>query len=125
MKARTLMALILISIVVAACGGEPPSNENEGVEGRVWVEPICPSDRICLDEPLQANLTIRDLAGEVVVRSESDGDGFYRIELPPGDYILVPELLEEDAITQAQPVPIYVNAGAWTQVTVVYRSVFE
>jgi hypothetical protein len=122
MKVRVFLFVVLFSALLVGCGDREAEVEGEGVEGRVWVEPSCPQGEICLEEPFEANLTVIGPGGVAIARSESGKDGFFRIPLPPGEYVLVPEYPNEDGIPAAQPIPIEVKAGSWVQVTVIYRT---
>ena len=98
----------------------PPADS--GVEGQVFIGPMCPVMREgeeCPDQPYQANLTVYSLKGERIVQVQTDEDGRFKIPLFPGEYILHPEL---ENITFAEEQTIIIEAGVFTEVIVNYDS---
>lgn len=99
-------------------------NPVSGVQGRVEWGPTCgnPSTEnpdACGNIPYQAKLTVASSTGLVVVSTTSDADGFYRIELPPGQYTLIPESSE---FMESSPIPFTVNPGELTYIPIIYPS---
>ena len=97
------LGLTLLALAVAAssagCGSSESSQGGEtsagsGVEGTVTVGPTCPGPSIVNDsrdctEPLATELQLIDLAtGNEVARTNSDDQGHFRVNLPPGEYRL-------------------------------------
>lgn len=102
-----------------------PSPPPSGVEAQVWIGPTCPVVRVgseCPDDPYETTLTVTDLEGEVVATGKSDAQGYYRIELPPGEYILVPARPRAHAPPFADSIPFEVKTGTFTQLDVHYDS---
>ncbi|GAG18668.1 unnamed protein product [marine sediment metagenome] len=103
-----------------------PSNTfDSGVEGYVWIGPTCPVVIVgteCPDRPFEAELTVTYIEGKLVVRSKSGADGFFRILLSPGSYVLVPERLNPNAPPFVQPIPFDVNPGSFTHLEITYAS---
>ena len=96
-----------------------------GVEGQVWIGPTCPvaqRETECPDLPFEATLVVTDSEGNEVARGISNEDGYFRFQLPVGDYILVPETPNPDLPPYANPVPFAVTSGAFTQLAVRYDS---
>lgn len=132
----------IVCLSTQACSGledrqmEPqPTKETEfvltltpyesGVEGHVWIGPTCPVVRIgteCPDQPYETELSVTDLDGMVVAVAKSDVNGYFRVPLPPGRYILVPETPHSHAPPFTQPIPFEVIPGSFTQLTVNYDS---
>ncbi|MCH8877584.1 MAG: hypothetical protein IIA89_12295 [Chloroflexi bacterium] len=141
--AFTLASVVCLGVLLVACSGSadpaaqpPPPSEvattlpaptaaASGVEGRVWIGPTCPVARAgteCPDQPYEAQLTVTDVEANVVARGMADEEGFFRLQLPAGDYILVPETPNPRLPPFASPIPFIVNSGRFTQLTVNYDS---
>ena len=95
-----------------------------GVQGRVEWGPTCgnPSAEdpdACENIPYQATLIVTEPSGLVVSQTVSDANGLYRIELSPGEYVLIPESNE---FMPAGPIPFTVNAGELTYIPIIYPS---
>ena len=118
--------LNLAALTLAACSSLPETPPpGTGVEGQVWIGPNCPvviEGTPCPDLPFEADLTITDLAGNVVARARSGEDGAFQIPLPPGEYILIPQSPNQGAPPAASTVSIQVIEGRWTRVTIAYDS---
>lgn len=96
-----------------------------GVEGFVWIGPTCPVVQVgteCPDRPYETELAVTDIEGNDVANGKSDPDGFFRILLPPGRYILVPETPSRNAPPFVNPIPFHVELGLFTQLEVNYDS---
>jgi hypothetical protein len=112
-------------------GAERRSDERvvavrSGIEGRVTIGPACPvveENQPCPDGPYQAELTIRRSdSGDIVATVMSDAEGLFRVELPPGWYVVdpgVPRLVTEP---RAESVAVEVTAGRFVQVRVRFDS---
>lgn len=104
---------------------EPPLSLTEsGVEGQALVGPACPgpvrSDRPCSDRPLQTTLAVLDASEQLVARVDTDADGRFRISLPPGQYMLRPELAARFPF--ASPVDVVVAEGQYTYTEIHFDS---
>jgi hypothetical protein len=97
-----------------------------GIEGRVTIGPQCPvleEGVPCPDRPYQAELRVlEESSGRVVVTFTSGADGRFRVDLPPGRYVLDPgePLLVDEP--RAEKMTINVEAGSYTEVTVRFDS---
>jgi hypothetical protein len=105
------------------------SKGKSGIEGVVLAGPTCPVERAdspCPDRPVQAYVwTFLASAGTPVAApvAETDGDGHFRLALPPGTYPLYagpcsismkcPPIQQ---FPRFEPQTIVVRAGAFTQV---------
>lgn len=99
-------------------------NTASGVQGRIEWGPTCgnPSTEnpdACGNIPYQAKITIASSTGLVVANASSDVNGFYRIELVPGQYTLIPESSE---FMHLGPIPFTVSAGELTYIPIIYPS---
>lgn len=116
--------ILLLAVVLAACApataSAPPGT---GIRGTVTVGPTCPVEQV--DEPpcvapLAASLVVTSAEdGSVVARASSGADGTFSVDLPPGDYVIVPEP-GGDGFPFGKPVDVTVEVGAYTQVEVAY-----
>lgn len=119
-----LLVLLALTVLLAACGPSVPSAPpNTGIRGTVTLGPTCPVERVgeppCIT-PLAAALAITSAEdGSVVARVSSGPDGAFQVDVPPGDYVIVPEP-GGDPFPFGQPVEVTVEAGAYTEVEVAY-----
>ena len=101
-----------------------PVTSASGVQGRVEWGPTCGNvpetgeSNACGNIPVETKLTITDPSGLVVAEGKSTKDGFYRIGLPPGEYVLIPE----SSALRHDPVKFTVQAGQLTYILIIYPS---
>ena len=77
----------------------------------------------CPDKPLASQLTVtRTVSGRTVAKATSDSSGYFRIPLPPGQYVVRPENLTGAVVPIAQPLTVTVVAGRFTFVTISFDS---
>jgi hypothetical protein len=123
-RRRTRWAAGLMGLLLAACATSAAPPES-GVEGRVWVGPMCPVVQEgvpCPDQSLEAELEVTDSAGRVVARTRSEPDGSYRIPLAEGTYLMTPLSPSEAGLPFADPFPFEVAAGTWLSLDIHYDS---
>jgi len=115
--------LILFLMLLASCSPLNPAATDSGIEGQVFIGPICPVVREgeeCPDQAYQATLMVTSLQGERIVQIQTDEDGRFNIPLAPGEYILHPE--SPGVLPFAEDQTVIVEAGRFTQVIVNYDS---
>ena len=115
--------LLLSMLVLSACSSVQPTPIDSGVEGQVFIGPMCPvvqEGQECPDQSYQATLTVNSLTGERIVQFQTEKNGTFRIPLAPGEYVLHPE--SPNVMPFAQEQPFTVEAGKFTQVIVNYDS---
>jgi len=94
-------------LLLSACGeqdssGEEPRAGGSGVTGSVLLGPQCPVETVddpCPDQPAaHVIVTVSEqlpgeayAAGEEVARGRTDAAGAFRIEVPPGEYVVTAE----------------------------------
>jgi hypothetical protein len=126
--ARTLAAVAL-AMALAACSTTPavspsvePTEGPSGIAGVVLVGPECrlPTEASPCLIPYQARLVILDTDGGIVGEVTSGPDGTFRIELPPGDYILQPSP-GGDPYPRAEARSVTVVAGELSEVEIDYE----
>jgi len=81
--------------ISAGCliGGRPASADETGIVGTVLLGPVAPGPAHAdgSDEtPFRASFQVR-ASGKIVARFESDEFGRFRVVLPPGRYMVVPD----------------------------------
>ncbi len=121
----------LVACVAMACGEvgisgttpEPPA----GIKGTVVLGPTCavsgdpgsfdPVPSACLT-PYAAQMVVLDGENKVVARVVSGSDGTFRVDVPPGDYIVTPATTDSYPI--AQPVSVTVVPGQYVTVQINY-----
>ena len=112
---RTLAALALASVILVCCQ-QPPEAPRGVVTGTAVSGPSCPvvtepPDPACEDRPVAgAEIVILDRAGEVVVSTRTVADGTFSVDVPAGEYQLVPQPVDGTMGTAA-PVAIVVAPG--------------
>lgn len=92
-----------------------------GVEGQVLFQPACldpinaPDE--CLEQPYSVTIEVLTRIGQPVAEVQSDGEGYFRLDLPPGDYILRP--LVEGFIPEIRDWPVTVYPGEYSSLDIV------
>lgn len=96
------MIWFALVLMVAACGGA--SDDDLGptvaVEGYVHAGPVCPvvqdpPDPACDDRPVAgAELDVFDGSGNAIDVATSSDDGTFTLNLPVGDYLIVPRAVD-------------------------------
>ena len=112
----------ILILLLATCSAQPASTDS-GIEGQVFIGPLCPVVQVrqeCPDQPYQATLTVTDSNGREIVKVQTDAEGRFKIPLEPGEYILHPE--SPNAMPFAAEQNFTVEPGKFTQVTVNYDS---
>ena len=118
-----MLRIIFIFLFLSACSPSTPEAINSGVEGQVFIGPICPVVQVgqeCPDQPYQAALSVTSLKGERIAQVQADEEGRFKIPLAPGEYILHPE--SPNQLPFANDQNIVVEEGKFTQVIVNYDS---
>ncbi len=106
-------------------GTEHAAAEGSGIEGQVVLSPSCPvvrADRPCAPVPYRTTMQVRDPSGRIVAEFSSDAEGWFRVELDPGKYVIVPAAPESEMEPAAQPLEVVVEAGRYSRVKVKYES---
>ena len=121
MKTKVLFLFVLL---LASCSPTTPTPPAEsGIEGQVFIGPACPVVRegeACPDQPYQAVLTITTPSGKRVEQIQTDENGYFKIPLTPGEYILHPE--SPNVMLHAAEQQVIVETGKFTELTVNYDS---
>ena len=93
-----------------------------GITGVVLVGPECraPTEASPCLAPYQARLVILDPDGTVVGEVTSSADGSFRIDLPPGDYVIQPSP-GGDPFPSAEARTVTVVAGEMSEVEIDYE----
>jgi len=115
--------IVTLFIILTACTSTNPTPTDSGVEGQVFIGPMCPvvqAGQECPDQPYQAVLTVNSPKGERIVQVQTEEDGTFKIPLPPGEYVLHPE--SPNVMPFASEQTFIVEAGKFTQVIVNYDS---
>jgi hypothetical protein len=95
-----------------------------GIQGQVLIGPTCPGPvpaegTACPDKPYQTTVTILDQNHQPVKQIRTDEQGRFKVDLPPGTYILQPE---KKGLPSAGEQTIEVQSGQYTQTTITYDS---
>ncbi|MCF6278665.1 MAG: hypothetical protein L3J16_07955, partial [Anaerolineales bacterium] len=103
--------------------GQPVAGPETGIEGRVFIGPMCPvvqEGEACPDQPYQATLTVNKPNGTRVTQFETGEDGRFRVPLAAGEYLLQPESNGRMAYATEQKFSVF--NGEFTPIIVVYDS---
>jgi hypothetical protein len=125
---KTQTALCLFVLLVSACVPQlkdPAEALTSGVKGQALIGPMCPIMQEgveCPDQPYQITLSVIDLDGQKVARFDTDAEGKFQINLPPGDYILHPDLPAGRPIPSAADVAFTVLPNEFTNIIVTFDS---
>ena len=125
MRSRFVIAIMLLALL-AACGpkvNDPYEPLVSGVKGQALVGPMCPAMQAqspCPDQPYQTTLIILNFEGGEVARVDTDAEGKFMINLPPGDYVLHPQ--SGSTPLSAADVPFTVLTDQMTRVIITFDS---
>lgn len=102
-----------------------PTVSGSGIEGQVLLGPNCPVQRIppdpnCADRPYQATVSVQIIDGQEIMRFTTGTDGNFKVNLAPGNYLLVPvsAKIYPRGITQT----VVVEKDKFTEVTISFDS---
>ena len=121
----SLMSILLIGL--SACTAINPATSTptgtSGIEGNVTIGPTCPGPvRIdgteCKDKPYQATISVLAMDGSQVTRFQTDANGYFKIPLSPGTYILHPE--SDTPMPHTGDQSVVISEGQYTLVSVMY-----
>ena len=117
------LSVLVFLVLVTACPPKIP--DNTGIEGQVFIGPMCPvvqQGQECPDRPYQATLTVLTASGHKVTQFTTDAEGRFQVPLAPGDYILRPQTPANQPMPVAAEQAFTVTEGQFTQVDVTYDS---
>ncbi|MEW5938804.1 MAG: hypothetical protein AB1750_04025 [Chloroflexota bacterium] len=126
MKTRHILSLLFL-FLVAACGpkaNDPAEPILSGVKGQSLIGPMCPAAQSpCPDQqPYPTTLIVLTTDGREILRFETDAEGKFAVNLPPGDYILHPDRLEGAPLPSAPDVPFTVVENQFTNIIITFDS---
>jgi hypothetical protein len=102
----------------------PPAPQGaSGIEGQTLIGPTCPVERpdsSCADKPYHATIVVLNQNGTEVKRFDTNADGLFRVELPPGTYTLAPQ--SPGRLPRAEMQTVQVTSGQFTSITITYDS---
>ncbi len=118
MSPRSLTLLVL-ALLIAACGGGGGAEFGTGVEGIVSVGPQCPvetPDSPCPDLPFVGDVQATASDGTVTTVT-TDGEGRFIMDLVPDSYTLAAVIRGGGGPPAPIPQSVVVEQGSYTQVT--------
>jgi hypothetical protein len=121
MNIKFLIGVLIL--VLATCSIYSPTPRGSGIEGQVWLGPMCPvmqQGQQCPDQTYQATLTVLSPDGLQIAQFQTDEQGHFQIPLVPGKYILHPA--SPNGIPFAGDQSFMVETGRYTQIVVHYDS---
>jgi hypothetical protein len=117
---RRLPLLVVLVLFLSACAASSTGGTETGtagIQGKVLLGPMCPVMRAgspCPDRPIEADIVVTSPDGKTVATGHSDGDGTYRIPLPPGTYTVTAERTDGQ-LGAGKPVTVDVTAGTFVR----------
>ncbi len=125
MPRMELFLAIIFSLTACTSGisVSPPSADTSGIEGYITQGPICPGpvrigDTQCQDKPYQAMISVLNASGKQLLQFQTDANGYFKIPLSPGEYILHPE--SATPFPHAGEQTVLVMPDQYAQVSIVY-----
>jgi hypothetical protein len=112
-----LLAAVVIATVACTTGAGPSAKGTAAITGIATAGPVCPVERpgdsACAARPVSgATIVVTTPGGAEVTRAKTGADGTFVIDLPIGDYVLVPQPVQ-GLMGTAPPLPISVpTAGS-------------
>lgn len=118
-------AVVRVTRLVASGtpGGTSGAGANSGIDGAVTLGPNCPvarADQPCPDRPYEATLVVKTALGQTVTTTRSDARGKFSLDLPPGKYVIEPQLVGSARLPFAAPVDVTVPPIGRAAVTIAY-----
>lgn len=113
--------LLVAATLVAGCSSPAPDS---GIEGMVWVGPMCPvesdpPDPDCADRPYATWLLVTaPEGGDVLEAAASNDAGEFRVALEPGDYAIRSRATASGYPYCASEGTIVVVEHEWTMATI-------
>ena len=126
-KRLSILIYVILLIGLSACNSvfslTPSPSTTSGIEGYVTEGPTCPGPvpvggNECRDKPYQATITVLTSEGKQVTQFQTDINGYFRIPLSPGTYILHPE--SGNPLPHAAEQTVVVGQDQYIQVTILY-----
>jgi hypothetical protein len=120
--ARSIIFIVLLSFLLAACGqnnlnntASPSGNDSKGtLSGNVVLSPTCPtesSDGSCPPRAAAFRQVRVMSTKQVIVTATTDKQGHFTMLLSPGDYTVLINNLSPGVRKPAQRVPVHIKAG--------------
>ncbi len=119
MNMKFLIGVMIL--VLATCSIYSPTPRGSGIEGQVFIGPMCPvvqQGQACPDQPYPATITVVSPDGVQIAQVQADVQGHFRVPLVPGDYSLHPE--SPNGMPFAGDQSFVVQTGQYTQLVVNY-----
>ncbi len=121
--AALVVTLIMSAALVFTVAGE--ASRDSGVRGRVWLGPLFPVQRLGgppNERPYSATIEVLRAGGDqVVATARSGNDGYFALDLAPGDYVLQGVSPSAFGLPHASPVSVRVLGHRFTNgVTVLF-----
>ncbi len=118
------LALMLLMVLGGACAKShvDTGGGTTGIEGTVFLGPLCPVERDdspCPDQPIAAGIVVVDVGGKSIATAHSGKDGRFRIELSPGTYVVT---AKGTGIQTGKPQTVTVPGGGFAHVDLMVDS---
>jgi hypothetical protein len=113
----------VLIILLATCSVQETAPADSGVEGQVFIRPMCPVVQVgqeCPNQSYQATVTVNSPDRRKIVQIQTDAQGHFKVPLKPGNYVLHPE--SPNMMPFAAEQSFSIVAGQFTQITVNYDS---
>ena len=107
---------------ISNASATPTGAATSGIEGQVLLGPTCPVERegMPCEEPYEATIVVWDAARTTrVLTFDSDNDGRFRVGLPPGEYYVEPQGVQQ-GLPRPEPQSVTVPVNTFLSVTLHY-----
>ena len=119
----SITCLFTLSACTSGISVSPTPVDTSGITGYVTQGPTCPGpvrigDTECQDKPYQATVNVLDTTGNQVVQFQTDVNGYFKIPLAPGEYILHP--VSSALFPRAAEQTVIVEPYQYIQLSIMY-----
>ena len=127
MVKRILFPVFIMLLALTACQQTlpviPSPTPTSGIEVYVTEGPTCPGPvpvggTECQDQPYQATIEVLSSNNNILTQFQTDANGYFKLSLPPGTYILHP--ISGKPLPHAADQTIVVTANQYTQISILY-----
>ena len=127
MLRRIFLPMLVLLLTMSACAQsipiDPTPSTTNGIEGWVTEGPMCPGpvpvgNNPCPNQPYQATIIILNANNTQVAQTQSNANGYFKIELAPGTYTIHP--VSGKSFPYAADQTVTVVPGQYSQVTIMF-----
>ena len=113
------LALALVVVALASCGGEGAGDGTSGIRGQALAGPQCPVETQtspCPPVPYEGTVVATDVGSGAEYTVDTDSNGRFELPLEPGTYEVT--IVSESSPPFAKPQTVTVEPGSFTEIVV-------